>query len=195
MADAGRGRAECFALAIVVGVDNGDWFFRPHFHDELSHAELLFGSQAEVRARVGSHRPVDVEPGVKHAHLNEIVDPLFRDEVVDVGLADARADAREDFVVQAVLKALHRRTQHAVFASPFVADDFRALDADQRRDVPAFAEPFSNLVGNEVAIGEDLEVAVRVSFENVEQVGVHERLATDDAEKDIPHCAGFADQL
>ena len=51
------------------------------------------------------------------------------------------------------------------------------------------------LVGDEVAVGEDLEVAVGVLGEHVEQVRVHERLAADDAEEDVAHRLGFADQL
>ncbi len=34
-----------------------------------------------------------------------------------------------------------------------------------------------------------------MAFEHVEQVRVHERLAADDAEEDVAHRLGFADQL
>jgi hypothetical protein len=41
-------------------------------------------------------------------------------------------------------------------------------------------------------VREDLEVAVGVSGEHVEQLRVHERLAADDAKEGVAHLLGFA---
>ena len=82
--------------------------------------------------------------------------------------------------------------QHAGPAAALVADDLVALDADERRDVAELAHPFGRLVGDELAVGEDLEVAIGMLGEHVEQLRVHERLAADDAEEDVAHLLGFA---
>ena len=71
-------------FAVVVGVDDDDRLLRPHLDDELPRPEWLLRRQAQVRVRVRPHRPVDVEPGVQHAHLDQPVDPLFAEQVVDV---------------------------------------------------------------------------------------------------------------
>ena len=47
-------------------------------------------------------------------------------------------------------------------AAALVADDLRALDADERRGVAEAAQLRGDLVGDELAVGEDLEVAVRM---------------------------------
>ena len=46
-----------------------------------------------------------------------------------------------------------------------------------------------DLVGDELAVGEDLEVAVGVRCEHVEQLRVHERLAAEDAEEAVAHAS------
>ncbi len=109
----------------------------------------------------------------------------FAQQVVKIGLAKARADAGHDFVVQAVLQAGHRRREHASLSASFVADDLRTFDADQGRHVSAFAQTFGNLVGNEVAVGEDLKVDIRMGFEDVEQLLVHERFAAQQAKERV----------
>ncbi len=80
-------------------------------------------------------------------------------------------------------------------AAALVADDLVALDADERRHVAELPQASGLVVGDELAVGEDLEVAVGMRGEHVEQVRVHERLAADDAEEDVAHLLGFADQL
>ena len=91
-------------------------------------------------------------------------------------------------VVEAVLQALHRlaraRPPRPRRSSLTIS---RALDADERRDVAELPHPLRLLGRDEVAVGEDLEVAVGVLGEHVEQVRVHERLAADDAEEDVAH--------
>src|SRR5262249_12566125 len=51
------------------------------------------------------------------------------------------------------------------------------------------------LVGDELAVGEDLEIAVAVRFEQFKKLWVHERLAANDAEEDVAHLLRFADEL
>ena len=63
-------------------------------------------------------------------------------------------------VLQAVLQALHRLAETRRPAAALVADDLVPFDADQRRDVAELAQLSRDFVGDEVAVGEDLEVAI-----------------------------------
>ena len=58
--------------------------------------------------------------------------------------------------------------------------------------LPSWRIRLARSVGDEVAVGEDLEVAIGVLGQHVEQVRVHERLAADDAEEDVAHLLGLA---
>ena len=62
-------------------------------------------------------------------------------------------------------------------AAALVGDDFRSLNADQRRAVAELAHLLGMFGGNELAVGEHLEIAVRMSSEDVEQLRVKEGLA------------------
>ena len=83
-------------------------FFARISTTNLPGLQLLLRRQAQLRVGVRAHRPIDVEPGVHHAHLDQPIDPLLRQQIVDVRLAEAGADAGEDLVLEAVLHALHR---------------------------------------------------------------------------------------
>jgi hypothetical protein len=66
-----------------------------------------------------------------HPHFNQPTQPGFTDQI-DVGLADARRDAHDQTIVDAVFESLHRLVEDVFIATSLVADDFAAFDADQR---------------------------------------------------------------
>src|SRR6185436_20669269 len=70
-------------------------------------------------------------------------------------------------------------------AAALVAHGLRAFDADERRGIAGPAELRRDLVGDHLAVGEDLEVAVGVGLEEPDQVGVHERLPAQDPEEAV----------
>src|SRR5207248_2796210 len=125
----------------------------------------------------GAHRAVDVVPGVHHAQPDQPVDPFLGEQVVDVRLTQAGADAGEEFVGQAVADALHGFVQNAGPAAALVADGRVPLHADEGGYVAELPQALGPLGGDELAVGEDLEVAGGVRGEHVDQVRVHERLA------------------
>ena len=59
--------------------------------------------------------------------------------------------------------------------------------------LPSRRSSRGDLVGDQLAVGEDLEVAVRVRGEDVQQLRVHERLAAEDAEVAVAVLLGVAD--
>ncbi len=158
-------------FAVVIGIDDDDRLLRPHLDDELARPPGLFGRQAQIRVRVRAHRPIDVEPGVHHAHFDEPVDPLIGQQVVDVGSAQAGADAREELVVQAVLRCL-ASSSPSTPARPRRSSLTISVPSTLMSGVtlPSLPQSLGLFVGDEVAVGEDLEVAVRVRFEHVEQL-------------------------
>src|SRR5205814_199088 len=112
----------------------------------------------------------------------------------EVRLAQAGTHAGEDLVFQTMPQPLHDLTQDARPATALVAHHLVALNADKRRDITQPAQPPGHAVRYELPVGEDLEVTVRVGFENVQELGMHERLAADDAEKGVAHALGLANQ-
>ena len=137
MADAGRHRAQRLAAVVPVGIDDGNRQPGAHLHDEAAHRQHLFRPERELRIGVRADDAVGVEPDVVHAHRDQPAQPGFGHQI-DVGLADAGGDADEQAVAPAGLEAFERLGQHLGPAAALVADDLRAFDAEERRDV---AEP------------------------------------------------------
>ena len=104
MTDTGHHRTERLPLVIVVGIDEHQWQLRPHLDDELPHTAHLLWVKRELGIDLRPHRPVGVIPGVVHTAVDEKPQPIFPQEIVDVALAEARRDAGEQTVLQAVVE-------------------------------------------------------------------------------------------
>ena len=59
--------------------------------------------------------------------------------------------------------------------------------------LPSRASCSRDLVGDQLTVGEDLEVAVRVSGEQIEELGMQKRLAAENAEVGVAVSLGVAD--
>ena len=70
-------------------------------------------------------------PGVVDAPVDEAVEPLFGEEVVDVGLAEAGGDAGEEFLVEAVAQAAEGTVEDVFATAAEVAGLIAAFDADE----------------------------------------------------------------
>jgi hypothetical protein len=66
-----------------------------------------------------------------------------------------------------------------------VADALGSFNADERRRVPEPSQLAGDLVGDELSVGEDLEVAIRMLAQDLQQLRVHERLSAEDPEKAV----------
>ena len=58
--------------------------------------------------------------------------------------------------------------------------------------MPALFSRLATFIRDELPVGEDLEVAIGVGVEHIEQVRVHERLAAEDAEVAVALPLGVA---
>ena len=186
MRDAVAHRAERLAAVIVVGVNHRDGHLCAHLDDEAAHAHELIRAQRERGIHLRADGAVGVIPHVMRADFDQLAQPFLGAEFVNVRLAHARGDAGEDALAQAVLQAAHGAREDFLFSPPLVAHDFAALDAHERRGVADLPQALRDFLGDELAVREDLKVAVRVRREEVEQLRVHERLAAEDAEERVP---------
>lgn len=136
-----------------------------------------------------------MEPTVHDTHLDQPVHPGILKQVVNVGFAYACAYTCHHFVIQAVLETLHGFAEDIVAAPTLIADDLCPLDTDQRSDVAELPEAFCHLVCNKMSVGENLEVCVWMGRQDIEQLFVHEWLATQDAKECISHLLGFGQRF
>src|SRR3989442_1333771 len=134
-----------------------------------------------------------MEPHVMDAHLDETPQPRFGHQLVDVALAHAGGDANQQPMAPALLEPRERLVEDVQSAAPLVAHDLGPLDADERRDVAEPPELARHLVGDELTVREDLEVAVWMRSEELQQLGMRERLAPEDAEVTVTVLLGVAD--
>ena len=159
----------------------------------LTRFALLVGRQAEVRTSVGADRAIDMKPGVEDAHFDQPIHPALAEQI-KIGPTEAGANTGEQLVLEAVLQPFHGFREDVGSPTALVADDLVALDADQRRDIADPPQLFGDFVGDEVTIGENLEEAIGMVIENLEQFAVHKRLAAENAKHAIAHGLGFVDQ-
>ncbi len=101
----------------------------------------------------------------------------------------------DQLVAAAVLQPGQRLLVDSWAAAPLVADRLAAFDADQRRRVAERAQAPGGVSSvEEVAVGEEQEVAVGMGREDVEQPRVQERLAAQDAEEAVAVLLRFEDR-
>ena len=87
MADAGGCRAQRLTVGHIIGINNGDGFLGAHLHHKLSNLELLFRSEAKLFVGIRADGAIGVIPGVHHAQINEVIQPAFLQEIINIVLA------------------------------------------------------------------------------------------------------------
>ena len=125
-------------------------------------------------------------------HLDQPAKPGFGHQL-HIRLAHARSDADQQPVAPAGGETFERPGQYLRSPATLIADDLRALDAQERRDVAQLRELAGNIVGDELTVREDLKVAVGVSGEQIEQLGMQKRFASENTEVGVPVRLRIAD--
>lgn len=192
--DTGGHRTERFPVVSVIGIDNPDGHLSAHFNDEAADFDELLGSQGELGVHVGSDRTVGVVPDVMNPLLDELAEPRFGEEFLDIGLADAGGDAGEESGAEGGFEAAEGAFEDVDIASAFVTDDFVAFDGDERGCVPDLGQPGCDFIGDALSVREDLEIAIGVTGEDVEKAGVEEGFAAEDAKEAISFTFGVGDE-
>ncbi len=125
--------------------------------------------------------------------IDQLAEPFFAYEV-KVCFADTRCNTDDQFVFHTILNALEGLVEN-VFSTPaLIADQVGSFDADQRGGIADLSQPSCDFVRNQLPVGEDLEVAVAVGFENIEKVRMHEGFATEDTEVTVAVGFGVSNQ-
>ena len=194
VADARSHGAEGLAFVVVVGVYDGNGGFGALLDDKFPHLDQLIRTQGQFRRDFGPDGAVGVIPRVVDAPVDQAVQPFFREEIVNIGLAEAGGHASEEFLIEAVSKAAQSAAEDVFAAAAEVADMTGAFDADQGGAVPELAQFFGHFFGDHLAVGEDLEIAVRMLRQEVEEAGVEEGLAAEHSEEAVPMGAGIIDE-
>ena len=119
VADASRHRAQRLAFVVPVSVDNGDRQFGAHRDDESPQVKNLFGSKGKLWMRIRPDHPIRVEPGVMHSYLDQPSQPAFRGQLIDIALAYACGNARDEMITPAVLNSFQALAEN-VEAAPGV---------------------------------------------------------------------------
>lgn len=193
MTDAGGHGAERFAVVVVIGIDDRDRHFRSHLHDEFAGAEELIRAEREMGGHLGADRAIRMEPDVMNSAVDEFLKPGAGEEVIDVRLAKACCDARQEALVEAMIEAAQGSVEHFGFASALIADDFAAFDADEGGDIPESSEFRGDFGRDELAVCEDLKITIGMRSEDAEQVRMQERFAAENAEEAIAMRFGIGD--
>jgi len=130
-----------------------------------------------------------------NAQVDQLLEPSFGEQLVDIRLADARGYAGQKPLIEAIPQAAERFVENVLLAAALVTDNFPTFDADKRRDIADAAELRRYFFGNELAIGEDLEITARMRLKQFEQLRIHERLAAKNTEETVPVRLGIFDQV
>ena len=82
----------------------------------------------------------------------------------------------------AVLQPCKRFVEHVEPSTAHIADALGSFETDERSDVTEPAQLAGDGVCNELAVRKDLEVAIGMVTEELQQLGMKERLTAEDAE-------------
>lgn len=193
MADSRCHRTKGTATIIPVGFNDSDRHLLSHLDNESPKSHDLFRREGEFRRWFRADHTIGVEPRIMDPHVNQSLEPLFADQI-DVGFAHTGGNANDQSIVDAILYTGERLVEHVLGTATFIADDVGPLDTDQRCGVTHASQSFGYLVGDQLAIGKDLEVAIGMLPEHFKQIWMHERFTTENPEVAVPMLLGIQDQ-
>ncbi len=185
---------ERLAVMSVIRVDDTDRHAGAHFHNEPANLDQLFGPEGELGIHVGANGAIGVIPDVVDPLFDQLTEPGFGQQFLDIRLAYAGGHTGEQTRTQRGFQAPQRTFEDVYIAAAFVADDLVPLDGDEWCGIADFRQTRGDFVGDALAVGEDLKIAVGVVGENVEQTGVEEGLSAENAEESVPLGFGVVDE-
>lgn len=93
-----------------------------------------------------------------------------------------------------MLEPAERLIQHVQPAAARVAGDFAPFNADEWRYIPQPSQFARDLIGDELSVGEHLEIAIRVRREKIQQLRMQKWLTAENPEITIAMPLGVANQ-
>ena len=171
------------SLLIPIDIDENDGGVHALVDKELTKPQYLLGCKCLLRMGVGSDGSIDVVPEIGGSLVGYPLDVLTADQLIVVVLANAGGDAEDESRLSTSTDSPECALINSIGLTAAVALCLQSLDADDGGDVACLAELAGDVVGEECAIGEELEVAVAVVGEDVQQSSIHQGFATEDAEE------------
>lgn len=171
------------SLFVPIDIDQDHWGIEPFVDEELTEAKYLFLCQCLFGMGIGTNGSVDVVPEIGCSLTCHTLDVLTGDEFVVVVLANTCGDAEDESCFPTGTDTLQGALINLIGLTASIALGFQSFDADERRDIACFAELLGDFISQERAVGEELEVAVMMPLEDVEESLVHEGFATQDTKE------------
>ena len=134
-------------------------------------------------------------PDVVHTTGDQFVQPGSGEQLVDVCLADARGHTCQQARLDAGIQAAQCATEHVLAAAALVACDLASLDADEWCDIAETSQLSGHFGCDHLAIGKDLEIAIRMSAKKIEQLRMEKWFATQHSEEAVAVFFRVADEL
>src|SRR3954465_6422033 len=96
--------------------------------------------------------------------------------------------------MDAILQPAQCLVENILLSSSIIARDFAPLDAHQWGGIPNLSQTGCNLLSDELAVRKKLEITIRMCRQDIEQLGMHERLPAEQTEKSVPMFFGIRDR-
>jgi hypothetical protein len=171
------------SLFVPIDIDQNDRGVKSFVDKELAESSDLFLTQCLFGTSVGSYGTIDVIPEIGGSLLCRPFNVLAAHQFVVVMFADAGSNAKDESSFSAGTNTSEGALIDIACLTTTVAFLLQSLYADQGGDIPSLAELLSDFVCQEGAVGEELEVAVMMLLEEIEETLIHQRFASQDAKK------------
>ena len=134
-------------------------------------------------------------PDVVHPAGDQFVQPRLGKQFVHVCLANAGGHTGQQPRLNTVIEAAQCAAEHVLAPAALVAGDLTSLDADERCDVAYTPQLSGHFLRDHLTVGEDLEIAVRMSPKKIEQLRMEKRFTAQHAEEAVTVFFRVPDEL
>ena len=165
-------------FVVPIDIDEGYRGIETLVDKELTQSTYLLGCERLFGMRGFPHGTIDVVPKIGGSFTCHPLDVLTGDELVVISLADAGCHPEDESCFAAGTYASEGALIDFVALTAAVALFFQTFYADEGSDITYPTELLGNIVGEEGAIGEELEVAVAVVQEKVNESLVEKGFAS-----------------
>jgi hypothetical protein len=165
-------------FVVPIDIDEGYRGIETLVDKELTQSTYLLGCERLFGMRGFPHGTIDVVPKIGGSFTCHPLDVLTGDELVVISLADAGCHPEDESCFAAGTYASEGALIDFVALTAAVALFFQTFYADEGSDITCPTELLGNIVGEEGAIGEELEVAVAVVQEKVNESLVEKGFAS-----------------
>jgi hypothetical protein len=117
-------------------------------------------------------------------HGNELAEPFLGNQI-HIRLAYAGRNSGDQPVTMAAFESGQGTAVNIRTTPPVIADGFASFNTDQRRSIAQASQPGGHIIRDEMAVGEEHEVAIRMCSQDLEKPWMQERLPSQNPEKAV----------